>query len=453
MGPYNIIWISDPASTPAARIDRPAAWSIQFLRPEDAPLALASGKWAAIVLECPVPGWSAAALLEEIQRHAPHTPILIRDGEVSPSEAVRLAHLGAREFLSPDSDPFPSIEEVIEEHRRRDVGCLATAVEGRGWERTLVGDSREMRQIAQIIRLVGGRRATVLITGETGTGKEVAARALHVESRRPGPMVAVNCSALPESLLESELFGHVRGAFTGAWQSRIGRFEQANGGTIFLDEVGEMPMELQAKLLRVLQERELQRLGSSETIKVDVRVLAATNCDLPERIEAGKFREDLYYRLNVVPLRMPSLRNRAEDIPLLAAHFIEKVCRAESLPLRRLTPEAEERLCGYPWPGNIRQLENAIETAVALSGDRPMLVPSDFPVLATVRPIPALVYSPLVPLPDGGLDYERTLAGIEKSILEQALRRTGGNKKAAADMLRLKRTTLSAKVRTLAAAG
>src|SRR3954447_15363048 len=201
---------------------------------------------------------------------------------------------------------------------------------GIDWERLLVGESSEMRRVVHLIRMVGPRRATVLITGETGSGKEVAARALHrAGPRRRAPFVAVNCSALPEGLLESELFGHVRGAFTGAVQSRVGRFEEASGGTIFLDEIGELPIELQAKLLRVLQERELQRLGSSETIKVDIRVVAATNCDLPRRIEEGKFREDLYYRLNVVPLEMPPLRRRRDDIPILAAHFVEKVCRAE----------------------------------------------------------------------------------------------------------------------------
>src|SRR5205807_4896056 len=296
---------------------------------------------------------------------------------------------------------------------------------------------------------VGGRRATVLITGETGTGKELAARALHMAGTRRGTMVAVNCGALPENLLEAELFGHVRGAFTGAVQNRIGRFEQAQGGTIFLDEIAELPMELQAKLLRVLQERELQRLGSSETIHVDIRVVAATNCDLEDRIEQGKFREDLYYRLNVVPLHMPALRQRPEDVPMLAAHFVEKICRLEQLPVKMLTPEAIERLCSYSWPGNVRQLENAVEMAVALSGDRPMLTPLDFPLASSRARTTAPAEFPLVSVPDHGLDYEQTLAVIERSILEQALRKTGGNKKAAADMLRLKRTTLSAKVRSL----
>src|SRR5215471_6155352 len=187
------------------------------------------------------------------------------------------------------------------------------------WEHLLVGESREMRLIHHVIQLVASRRATVLITGETGTGKELAARALHLAGNRcGGPWIAVNCSALPESLMESELFGHVRGAFTGAIQSRAGRFEQANGGTLFLDEIGELPLELQAKLLRVLQEREIQRLGGSETIRVDIRVVAATNRELAAAVRQNRFREDLYYRLNVVPLEMPALRSRPDDVPILA---------------------------------------------------------------------------------------------------------------------------------------
>ena len=314
----------------------------------------------------------------------------------------------------------------------------------------LVGESREMRQLQHIIRLVAGRRATVLITGETGTGKELGARSLHMAgNRRSGPMVAVNCSALPEGLMESELFGHVRGAFTGAFQSRMGRFEQAQGGTLFLDEIGELPMALQTKLLRVLQEREVQRLGSSEIIKVDMRVVSATNCDLARRMEEGKFREDLYYRLNVVPIEMPPLRRRLEDVPLLATHFVDTVCQAEGIPVKALMRETLERLCDYSWPGNVRQLENMVEMAVALSGERRTLAPADFPLPAPAAERPMAGRAPLVAVPDSGLDYEETLAVIERSILEQALHKTGGNKKAAADMLRLKRTTLSAKVRSL----
>jgi DNA-binding NtrC family response regulator len=315
-----------------------------------------------------------------------------------------------------------------------------------GWEELLTGDSSEIRQVLHIIRMVGPRRATVLITGETGSGKEVAARALHLAGPRArGPFVAVNCTALPENLLESELFGHVRGAFTGAIQNRAGRFEQAHGGAIFLDEIGDLPLELQAKLLRVIQEREFQRLGSSETIRVDARVIAATNCDLEQRIEQGRFREDLFYRLNVVPIEMPPLRRRPTDIPLLARHFVETVCRAESVPPKCLTPDALDRLTGYAWPGNVRELENAIEMAVALSGDRVLLGASDFPLGARARAFPAA--------PENGMNYEQTLASIESNILRHALARTGGNKKAAAELLGLKRTTLCAKVRSLAAAG
>jgi len=332
---------------------------------------------------------------------------------------------------------------------------LAVAMEGNSctepWRRLLVGESHEIRQVCHIIRMVAARRATVLITGETGSGKEVAARALHLAGPRAGgPFVAVNCRALPENLLEDELFGHVRGAFTGAVQGRIGRFEQAHGGTLLLDEIGEMQPDLQAKLLRVLQEREFQRLGSSETVRVDIRVVAATNCDLARRLEQGAFREDLYYRLNVVPIHMPPLRQRRGDIPALARHLLEKICRAEEMPLKSLAPDAADLLCGRPWPGNVRQLENAVEMAVALSGERGILAAADFPLAASERTLPAVALESLqIPLPDEGIDYERTLAGIERNLLEQALQKTGGNKKAAAEMLRLKRTTLSAKVRSL----
>jgi transcriptional regulator with GAF, ATPase, and Fis domain len=327
----------------------------------------------------------------------------------------------------------------------------AAALAPAGWESLLVGESSELRQITHLIRMVGPRRATVLITGETGSGKEVAARAIHLAGPRGrGPLVSVNCAALPESLFESELFGHVRGAFTGAVQSRPGRFEQAHGGTLFLDEIGDFPLELQSKLLRVLQEREFQRLGSSETVRVDVRVVAATNCELEQRVADGRFREDLFYRLNVVPIQMPPLRRRPGDIPLLARHFVEKICQAEGIPAKRLTDEALARLCGYPWPGNVRELENAIERAIALSGDRILLDAPDFSIAFGGSPRrQAAAWPAPVAVPDSGMDYERTVASIERSILEQALQKTGGNKKAAATMLGLKRTTLCAKVRSL----
>jgi transcriptional regulator with GAF, ATPase, and Fis domain len=322
------------------------------------------------------------------------------------------------------------------------------------WRATLVGRSEPIQDIARTIARVASRRATVLITGETGSGKEVIARALHQASPRANlPLVTVNAAALPESLLEAELFGHVKGAFTGAYHARTGRFEQAHRSTLFLDEIGDLPLGFQTKLLRFLQEREFQRIGSSETVRIDVRLIAATNVDLLAKVREGKFREDLYYRLHVVPISAPPLRDRPEDIPLLAQHFLEKICRLEEIPVRRLSAEAVVRLMHYNWPGNVRQLENAIEMAVALSGDRGILYPADFaPVLGSGRPTLGLQQSASIDVPDTGLDFEQTVGAIERKILEQALNKTGGNKTAAAEMLGLKRTTLSAKLRSLGAA-
>ena len=300
-----------------------------------------------------------------------------------------------------------------------------------------------------IRQLVAKRRSTVLISGETGTGKEVVARAVHLASpRNQSPMVAVNVAALPETLLETELFGHVRGAFTGAAQQRMGRCEQAHQSTLFLDEIGDLPLGVQTKLLRFLQEREFQRVVSSETIRVDVRVIVASNVNLLECVRQGTFREDLYYRLNVVPITVPPLRERPEDISLLANHFMAKVCLQEKIPQRRPSPATLAKLRAFSWPGNVRQLENAVEMAVAFSGDRELLIPSDFTLEA-----PALPGSRLHPIAvsDAGLNFEQTVVRIERQIIEEALRKARGNKTVAAEMLGLKRTTLSAKLRSLAA--
>jgi len=428
-------------------------YGIEWLPPETAFEVLRQKDFGVIVLSFPAANWTPCELLEAVQRLAPSIPVLIRDPYASVFDAVRLARLGVYQFLASGDEAAAQIEQAIEERRTHDLACLAEQVGREEWERLLIGDSREMRQVGHIIRLVGGRRSTVLITGETGTGKELVARALHLAgARRRAAWVAVNCSALPEHLLEAELFGHVRGAFTGAIQNRVGRFEEAQGGTLFLDEIGDLPLDLQAKLLRVLQEREFQRLGSSETIRLDVRVVAATNCDLNGRIEQGKFREDLYYRLNVVPIHMPPLRERRQDIAVIAPFLVEKICKSEDIAAKSLSPEAVERLSNYSWPGNVRQLENFIAMAVALSGDRHTLAPADFALPAPSRSHMGTVDPPFIPVPDQGMDYEWTLAQIERSILEQALRKTGGNKKAAAEMLCLKRTTLSAKVRSLESA-
>lgn len=314
----------------------------------------------------------------------------------------------------------------------------------------LKGISRAIRAIDGEIALVGNRRCHVLIEGETGTGKEVVARAIHESGNRArAPWVAVNCGAIPESLLEAELFGHVRGAFTGAVQSRAGKFEAANHGTIFLDEIGEMPMSVQARLLRVLQESEVERLGGNERIRLDIRVLAATNADLPAKVRAGLFRQDLFYRLNVFRMTLPSLRERREDVAVLAQHFLEKICSRESMPVKSLDRAAMEKLQTYNWPGNVRELENTLEAAVIRSGSRPQL----FPVDLRLTSIPAATdeNEDIRPaeLPFEGLDYQRALENYEVHLLTQALTRARGNKTAAAELLGLKRTTLAAKLKVL----
>lgn len=393
----------------------------------------------AAIVELPVAGMSPEEWLVAALRLRPALRVVFVGSSVR--EAVALLRSGATDYVETRGAALAAAGRVP----------LAVVPVAEPWRRLLIGDSPAMRPVLDTIRLLGPRRSTVLISGETGTGKEVVAKAIHAASLRAREaMVSVNCTALPEALLEAELFGHVKGAYTGAFQGRKGRFEEADKGTIFLDEIGDMPIETQAKLLRVLQERECQRLGSSELVKLDVRVVSATNANLEERIDRGKFREDLFYRLNVVPLHLPPLRERADDIPILIEHFVDKVCRAEDLPRKRVMVEALERLREYSWPGNVRQLENTVERAVALSGERPTLHFGDFNLpVRTVVSAPAPVAEAVPALTDQGLDFAATIQRLERTLIEQALRRSNGNKKQAADMLRLKRTTLSAKLKSL----
>jgi DNA-binding NtrC family response regulator len=448
-----LLWIADEAHAPAeSDWNGPEsgfavspvtslAHAVQILQSEDFDCVLATG--------C-LPDCGRLDILEAVHGVNASTPIVFSDPRLTALEAAQLVRNGAHQclgFRDSPNDLLRCLREACEESRRE---RKRKPVRGSApWDRSLVGESRAMQDVLTTVELIGPRRCTVLITGETGTGKEMAARALHAASPRGRlPMVAVNCCALPDNLLEAELFGHVKGAFTGAANHRTGRFEQANKSTIFLDEIGEMPLELQAKLLRVLQERELQRLGSSETIRVDVRVIAASNADLPDRIRQGRFREDLYYRLNVVPLRMPPLRERRSDVPLLIDHFVAKICGNEELPVKRVTPEAKERLSRLSWPGNVRQLENLVEMAIAMCGDRDTLSSADFGLFpASLRrtpvetsPDPAAV----LPMP---MKFETAVSDYERSILNMALAQTGGNKTAAAELLGMKRTTLIMKLR------
>jgi DNA-binding NtrC family response regulator len=447
-----VLWIAaetgeilDPERFSLTRIAN-ALDALRCLRNEDFDVVMAS---------FPLPDWaSAASLLEELQQTQPTTPVVIHAPEASATEIVRLVGLGAFHVLQQgDANSVLYLAANSKWAHEAHLARLQPVEEP--WRRLLIGDSRPMQQVVQTIQLVARRRSTVLITGETGTGKEVVAQSIHASSDRARlPMVCVNCSALPETLLEAELFGHVKGAFTGAMNQRVGRFEQANHGTIFLDEIGDLPLSLQAKLLRVLQEREFQRLGSSDTVRVDLRVIAATHTELAEMIKQGKFREDLFYRLNVVPIPVPPLRERASDVRLLVLHFIDKFCRDEKIPVKQISRETLDRLSAHDWPGNVRQLENAVEKAIVLSGDRLTLVPGDFPLPPRKHPVALSGDSrSFIAVPDQGLDFEKTVGNIERNILEQALRKTRGNKKLAAEMLGLKRTTLSAKLKSLVAVG
>lgn len=404
------------------------------------------------------PDLSTERLVEEMLRATPNVVILLIAAQANLSHAFRAARLGASDYLvaEPNAALDPQAAQRLFERvrdsyaRARAEATPSAAVEAdEGETPELIGRSPAMRKVNHLVKLIAPRQSTVLIEGRTGTGKELVARAIHARSQRANkPMVMVNCGAIPASLLEAEFFGHVKGAFTGAVSGRVGRFEQADGGTIFLDEVGEMPLEMQSKLLRVLQEREFQRVGTSETRTVDVRVIAATNCELREMVERGEFREDLYYRLNVVPIEIPSLTERIEDIPLLAEHLLAKTCEAEGLPLRRASRETQQRLQDYGWPGNVRQLENAIAKAVALSGERQVLFPSDFP-LPALPPAGAGSVVPEIRVPPNGLDYDGVVTRIEHSLLQQALDLTNGNKKRAADLLHIKRTTFAARWRSV----
>ncbi len=320
-----------------------------------------------------MPDMTGADVLERVKATHPTIEVIILTAFADVNTAVACVKAGAHHYLTKplqSNDVLLIAVERAAEHRRLTERTQRLEEELVAHERfgELMGSSKEMRDVYRIVEGIAPTMATVLITGESGTGKELVARALHQNSPRAGaPFVAVNCAAIPRDLAESELFGHVRGAFTGAGASRAGLFESANGGTVLLDEVGDLPLAAQVKLLRVLQESEVKRVGSDETRKVDVRVVAATNVDLRGRIESGEFRQDLFYRLNVVPVALPPLRVRGDDVIVLAEHFVQKNARKLKQPPKTLSPAALSAIRAYPWPGNVRELEHAIERAVLLS--------------------------------------------------------------------------------------
>jgi DNA-binding NtrC family response regulator len=427
---------------------------VQAANGEEAIDRLAEFAFDIVITDLRLPGVDGGKVLEAAVARYPEIIGIVVTGYGTVKDAVEAIKRGATDFVT---KPFQFdellhvLDSALEQRRLKSENAyLRSQLERRYSFQGIVGRCRRMRDLFQLLETVSGTNSTILVNGETGTGKELVARAIHHNSpRRGNQFVAINCSAIPETLLEVELFGHVRGAFTGAVGNRVGRFEQANKGTLFLDEVGTMGSPLQMKLLRARQEREVERVGDSRTIKVDVRVIAATNSDLTRLVAEGKFREDLYYRLNVIPVKLPPLRDRKEDIPLLVQHFLDRFCRELNppRPVMTVSQQAMRRLMAYGWPGNVRQLENALERGVALSAGRTQIELADLP--PDVQELGETPTSGAFALPEDGIDFQEYVGSVERELIRQSLERTGGNKGRAAQLLNLKRTTLVEKLKRL----
>ena len=412
---------------------------------------LQRGDLDVLLTDLVLPGADGLELLEHLGR-MPMPPVaIVLTGHGSIESAVRAMRLGAFDYIT---KPL-HLEEIrivlqkalnFRQLSRENLQLRQQLKEKYRFE-NLIGHSQAMLSIQRMVERVADTDSTVLIFGESGTGKELVARALHYNShRRERPLVVVNCSAIPQELLESELFGHEQGAFTGAVKTRIGKFETAQGGTVFLDEIGDMSPHLQAKLLRVLQEHEIERLGGGSPLRVDVRIIAATHRNLEEAIREGRFREDLYYRLNVIPIRVPPLRERTSDIPLLIQHFVERFNAAKGKKLEGFTKGAMDLLERYPWPGNVRELEHLVERMVILHGEG-FVDAGDLPEPYADRSREQAGSGPV--LPEQGMDLPGWMREAERSLILQALERSGGVKNRAARLLGVHRTTLVEKMRRL----
>jgi two-component system response regulator PilR (NtrC family) len=395
-----------------------------------------------LITDIRMPQMNGVDLLREAKRIAPDIVSIVMTAFASTETAVEALRLGAADYVhkSPNaaSELRLRVGRELERKRLQQENVLLKRVMRTSHQfSNIIGTSSPMMAVFQLVETIAPTSSTVLITGESGTGKELVARAIHVNSpRRDRPFVAVNCGALSETLLDSELFGHMRGAFTGADSNKKGLIEVAEKGTIFLDEIGEMSPAVQVKLLRVLQERKFRRLGGTEEIDADIRILAATNRDLSKMVADSTFREDLFYRINVIPLRLPSLRERLEDVPLLAEHFVARFAEQMGKPITGISGAALARLKLYGWPGNIRELENAMERAVALE-QSPTILTESLPEQlagAAKETEPQPTASPDA-FPDAGFDLERHVQGIEREYIAEALRRAGGVKVKAAELL------------------
>jgi DNA-binding NtrC family response regulator len=394
-----------------------------------------------VISDVRMPGMDGLALLKSLNEQGSTATVILMTAYASVTAAVEAIQAGAFHYLTKPfkiGEMLMAVRKSLESHHlRREVKALREEVRERYGLNNIIGKSKAMEQVFDMVKRVGKTQSTVLIFGKSGTGKELIAKALHFYSRRSErPFVAVNCSAIPETLMESELFGHTKGSFTGAISNHKGLFEEAHGGTLFLDEVGEIPLSIQVKLLRALQEREIRRIGGRENIHIDVRVISATNRDLDEMVREGEFREDLFYRLNVIPIRIPELRERSEDILLLSEHFIEKFCGENDMPAKKFTRPALQCLMAYGWPGNVRELENVIERTMTLC-DKDVIDAEDLP--------PNLQEGNL----DGGapqVGSEVSLDDLERRHIESILRKTGNHQIRAAEILGIDRRTLYRKL-------
>ena len=402
-----------------------------------------------VLTDIRMPGKNGFEILQVARAKAPGMPVIAMSGSAEIPDAVKAMHAGARDFLIKPFD-VQTLEDAVAAVLKP-APAPAPGEDPRVWRDRvapwLLGDDAAIVPVLGLLAQVADTGCTVLITGESGTGKELAARSLHAGSSRKGkPFVAVNCAAIPPTLVESELFGHVRGAFTGATTSRTGRFAQADGGTIFLDEIGEMELAVQAKLLRLIQDGELYPVGEETPTKVDVRILAATNRNLEAEVANGRFRADLFWRLNVIPVEMPRLKSRASDIAPLCEYFLAKANERHRRQVTGIEPQAMAALKAYHWPGNIRELENVLERMVIVKGTG-VLGLADLPAqIRTPRATPA-TGTEIPELPKDGTDLRAMLEAVEDRMIGEALERTGGNKNRAAELLGLNRTTLVEKLR------
>jgi len=416
-----------------------------------------------VVSDLVMPKLGGFEVLQHVLQKAPEVPVILITAHGTVDSAVQAIKTGAFDYVTKPFEQSELRQVIAKAVRTRDLtrGSLSAPLEGEKFLSRIVGDSPAIHEIFRIVEKVADTPSTVLITGESGTGKELVAQALHKgSSRRSAPLIKINCAAIPKDLIESELFGYERGAFTGAVTSKPGRFELADGGTLFLDEIGEIPIEMQVKLLRALQESEFERVGGVKTIKVDVRLIAATNRDLAKEIEAGRFREDLFYRLNVVPVILPPLRERRSDIPLLVEFFLEKYNRKLNKKIEGVAPDAMEALKAHGWPGNIRELENFVERTL-LFADGPTIRLEDLPealqnghpgaALAIAAAAATQAQAAAAPDTSGETSMKDIVKGaaaaLERDLITKALDETGGNVTQAAKKLKISRKSLQNKMK------